>query len=79
MHTTAEFLKGLRETFVLWDLTYGLIKSLIFGFVITSVGCYQGFNTKGGAEGVGRATTNAVVVSCMLILLLDYLLASLLL
>jgi phospholipid/cholesterol/gamma-HCH transport system permease protein len=77
--TSAEFLKGLRETFVLWDLTYGLIKSLTFGLVITTVGCYEGFNTKGGAEGVGRSTTRAVVISCMLILLLDYLLASLLL
>lgn len=60
------------------DIWYGLIKSLVFGAVIGIVGCYKGFNTEGGAEGVGKATTGAVVMSCMLILILDYFLSALL-
>jgi phospholipid/cholesterol/gamma-HCH transport system permease protein len=60
------------------DIWYGLIKALTFGAVVGLIGCYKGFNTRGGAEGVGKATTGAVVVSCMLILILDYLLSALL-
>ena len=60
------------------DIWYGLIKSLVFGAVVGIIGCYKGFNTEGGAEGVGKATTGAVVVSCMLILILDYFLSALL-
>jgi phospholipid/cholesterol/gamma-HCH transport system permease protein len=60
------------------DIWYGLIKALVFGAVIGLIGCYKGFNTEGGAEGVGKATTGAVVISCMLILILDYFLSALL-
>ena len=60
------------------DIWYGLIKSLVFGMVVGLIGCYKGFHTEGGAEGVGKATTGAVVVSCMLILILDYFLSALL-
>jgi phospholipid/cholesterol/gamma-HCH transport system permease protein len=60
------------------DIWYGLIKSLVFGAVVGLIGCYKGFATEGGAEGVGKATTGAVVVSCMLILILDYFLSALL-
>jgi len=60
------------------DIWYGLIKSLVFGAVVGLIGCYKGFTTEGGAEGVGKATTGAVVVSCMLILVLDYFLSALL-
>ncbi|HSA77920.1 MAG TPA: ABC transporter permease [Nitrospirota bacterium] len=60
------------------DIWYGLIKSLVFGAVVGIIGCYKGFHTEGGAEGVGKATTGAVVVSCMLILILDYFLSALL-
>ena len=60
------------------DIWYGLIKSLVFGAVVGLIGCYKGFNTAGGAEGVGKSTTGAVVVSCMLILILDYFLSALL-
>ena len=60
------------------DIWFGLIKSLVFGAVIGIISCYKGFNTEGGAEGVGKATTGAVVVSCMLILILDYFLSALL-
>jgi phospholipid/cholesterol/gamma-HCH transport system permease protein len=60
------------------DIWYGLVKSLVFGGVVGIISCYKGFNTQGGAEGVGKATTGAVVVSCMLILILDYFLSALL-
>ena len=56
-----------------------MIKAFFFAASITIIACYMGFNTKQGAEGVGRATTGAVVASSVLILLLDVLLANLLL
>jgi len=59
------------------DIVYGLIKATVFGLIITTVACYQGYNTKGGAEGVGRAATGTVVISCVLILISDYFLTSL--
>ncbi len=60
------------------DIWYGLVKALVFGAVVGLIGCYTGFTTEGGAEGVGKATTGAVVISCMLILILDYFLSALL-
>ncbi|HXY18744.1 MAG TPA: ABC transporter permease, partial [Gemmatimonadales bacterium] len=69
--TTAEFVRGLRLFFVPFDVWYGLIKSASFGFVITLIGCFLGFTTRGGAEGVGRATTRTVVYSAEMILVLD--------
>ncbi len=58
------------------DVVYGLIKSTAFGLIIALVACYQGYHTKGGAEGVGRAATGTVVISCVLILMTDYFLTS---
>lgn len=69
--STQEFVRGLRLFYEPFDLTYSLIKMTSFGFLVTIVGCYQGFTTEGGAEGVGIATTRAVVISSMLILLFD--------
>lgn len=60
------------------DIFNGLIKSVFFGLIIAIVACYHGFYASGGAEGVGKATTKAVVTACVLILISDYLLASLL-
>ncbi len=54
------------------DVMHGLIKSFAFGLIISTTACYKGFNTSGGAEGVGRATTQAVVISMVLILVGDY-------
>jgi phospholipid/cholesterol/gamma-HCH transport system permease protein len=56
----------------------GLIKAAVFGFIIALMGCYHGFNSKGGAQGVGAATTNAVVSSCILILASDFILTAIL-
>jgi phospholipid/cholesterol/gamma-HCH transport system permease protein len=60
------------------DISSGLIKSAVFGFIIALMGCYNGFNSKGGAQGVGNATTAAVVSSSILILAADYFLTSVL-
>lgn len=56
------------------DIISGLIKAAVFGFIITLLGCYNGFYSKGGAQGVGQATTNAVVSSSILILIFNYIL-----
>jgi phospholipid/cholesterol/gamma-HCH transport system permease protein len=56
------------------DVVSGLIKAAVFGFIVALMGCYYGYQSRGGAEGVGQATTQAVVSSSILILLLDYLL-----
>ena len=66
-----EFLKGLRLYFDPWDIQFSAIKSATFGLTVTSVGCFFGFHARGGAEGVGQAATQAVVVSSMIILVLD--------
>ncbi len=69
--STAEFLKGLKLLYRFKDIWFGLAKSASFGLTITLVGCRLGLGTRGGAEGVGRSTTRAVVYSAMLILVLD--------
>ncbi len=60
------------------DVSSGLIKAAVFGFIIALMGCYNGFHSKGGAQGVGGATTNAVVSSSILILAANYILTNLL-
>jgi phospholipid/cholesterol/gamma-HCH transport system permease protein len=56
------------------DVASGLVKAAFFGFLITLLGCYQGYNSRGGAQGVGAATTAAVVAASILILGFDYVL-----
>jgi phospholipid/cholesterol/gamma-HCH transport system permease protein len=58
------------------DVVSGLIKAAVFGFVVTLMGCYHGYQSRGGAAGVGPATTYAVVSASILILLLDYVLTA---
>lgn len=77
--TDADFIYGSRYFFRSFDLWYSIVKAEVFGIIITVVPCYVGFTAEQGAEGVGRATTRAVVASSMLILLLDWLLAQILL
>ncbi len=74
-----QFLKGFKMWFKPWDAWYGIIKGLSFGLAITSIGCYFGFYTKGGSQGVGKSTTSTVVASCIAIMIIDYILASILL
>ncbi len=65
------FLLATQDALAMRDIWTGLIKSLVFGFIITKVGCYEGFSVRRGAEGVGRATTSSVVVSIFLIIFAD--------
>src|ERR1700744_4396811 len=53
------------------DILQGLVKPVVFGFIIASIGCFYGMNTRGGTQGVGRSTTQAVVVSSVLIIAID--------
>lgn len=59
------------------DITQGLVKPLVFGFIIATIGCFYGMNTKGGTQGVGRSTTQAVVVSSVLIIFSDFVISKL--
>jgi len=69
------YLRGVRTNFIQIELWGGLIKSVVFGLIIGLMGCYHGFQSKGGAEGVGQATTRAVVSAMVLILIFDYFIA----
>ncbi|MDH4099879.1 MAG: ABC transporter permease [Nitrospirota bacterium] len=60
------------------DIYSGILKAAVFGCIIAIIGCYKGFYTEGGAEGVGKATTGAVVIACMMILIADYFLTAIL-
>ena len=66
------YLRRTYDYLDLEDIYIGLFKAFIFGMIIATIGCYQGFNTRGGAEGVGIATTRAVVLSSLLILIANY-------
>jgi phospholipid/cholesterol/gamma-HCH transport system permease protein len=59
------------------DVTQGMVKPIVFGFIISTVGCYQGLRVKGGTAGVGRSTTTAVVISSITVLISDFFLSKL--
>ncbi len=69
--STYEFQRGLRLFFQVFDVQYGLVKASSFGMAVTLIGSLHGMNARGGAQGVGRAATNAVVYSAVMILVLD--------
>ncbi|MFT7621354.1 MAG: phospholipid/cholesterol/gamma-HCH transport system permease protein [Myxococcota bacterium] len=66
------FMRNVRDILTPADIAIGVWKSVAFGVLITTVACYKGFNAKGGARGVGQATTGAVVFNFIAIFLLDY-------
>ncbi|MCL2669550.1 MAG: ABC transporter permease, partial [Syntrophaceae bacterium] len=70
------FLKNIFRLVDINDLYSGLTKAACFGLILSLVGCYKGFNTRGGAEGVGKATTEAVVLASITILVSDYFLTA---
>ena len=72
----AVYIKNTVDFLELDDVTSGMIKSAVFGFIIALMGCFQGFHSRGGAQGVGRATTNAVVTASILILAANYVMTS---
>jgi phospholipid/cholesterol/gamma-HCH transport system permease protein len=73
------FDKGLLEFFVPFNVIFALIKAYVFAFIISSVPAFYGYYVQGGALEIGRASTKAVVVSCIVILFMDYILSALLL
>jgi phospholipid/cholesterol/gamma-HCH transport system permease protein len=73
----AAYLQNTVDFLQPWDVTSGLIKGAVFGFLVALMGCYHGMNSGRGAQGVGRATTNAVVSASILILASNYLLTEL--
>jgi phospholipid/cholesterol/gamma-HCH transport system permease protein len=75
--TFSGYLIATRDALLLRDITSGVVKSLVFGLVITAVGCHEGFSTGAGAEEVGRSTTSAVVISILLVILIDLLFTAL--
>lgn len=76
--TPGPYLKSTFDYLETRDVVSGLIKASVFGFIVTLMGCYHGFNSRGGAQGVGAATTHAVVSASILILLSNYMLTALL-
>jgi phospholipid/cholesterol/gamma-HCH transport system permease protein len=77
--TTADFMYGLKYEFTSFYITYAMIKTIFFAFIISSVSAYCGYHTKGGAIAVGKSSTTAVVASSILILLFNYLLTDIIL
>jgi len=71
------YLNKVYQYTEVWDVVSGLIKAGVFGYIIAMVGCYKGLRTTGGAEGVGRSTTSAVVSASLLILTADFFLSKL--
>ncbi len=70
-YTFGTYLAATRDALFMRDIITGLVKSVVFGFVITGVGCQEGFSTGAGSEQVGRSTTSAVVTSIFLVVLVD--------
>ncbi|KYG74367.1 phospholipid/cholesterol/gamma-HCH transport system permease protein [Roseivirga ehrenbergii] len=77
--STADYFMGLKMDFNQFTVSFALIKSVVFGFLVSSISSYMGFFTRGGALEVGQASTRAVTVSCIAILFSDFILAQLLL
>jgi len=70
----ANYIQNTWDFLEAHDVISGLVKAAVFGFIVTLMGCYHGYHSKGGAQGVGAATTNAVVTASILILCFDYIL-----
>lgn len=73
-----QYISGIKTFVEIADIRQGLIKSAVFGLILSWIGCYKGFYTNGGAKGVGMATTQSVVISSIMILISDYFLDALL-
>jgi len=75
--SAGSYLANTREFLQVMDVVSGLVKAAVFGFLIALMGCYFGYHSRGGAQGVGSATTNAVVAASILILSFNYLITEL--
>jgi phospholipid/cholesterol/gamma-HCH transport system permease protein len=77
--SSAEYVQGIQDSFVPFNIVFALIKTITFAYLITTISAYHGYHTEGGALEVGRSSTNAVVYSSILILIFDYILTQLIL
>ncbi len=73
-----EFISNISIYLEFFDIIEGLIKAVLFGFIFSIVGCYKGYNSSGGAQGVGSATTQTVVTGSVAILIVNYIVTQLL-
>lgn len=71
------YINNTLDNLAVIDITTGVVKACVFGFIIAIMGCYNGYKSKGGAQGVGEATTNAVVSASILILVFNYIITEL--
>lgn len=76
---SADYIHGLQDQFVPFNIVFAMIKSLVFAYIITSVSSFHGYYTDGGALEVGQSSTKAVVYSSVVILIFDYILTQLIL
>ncbi|MGK6351863.1 MlaE family ABC transporter permease [Parapedobacter sp. DT-150] len=77
--TPADYINGITDGFIGYTVAVALVKAFVFGFVITSVSAFKGFYVRGGALEVGQASTRGVVISCISILVMDYIVTALML
>jgi len=74
---SSNYIQNTWDFMTLADFVSGIVKAAVFGFLVSLMGCYHGYHSKGGAQGVGMATTNAVVSASILILSFDYIITEL--
>jgi phospholipid/cholesterol/gamma-HCH transport system permease protein len=79
LYSTEDYIRGIRMSFDPFDVQLMFIKSFTFAFIVSSISCYMGYYVKGGSVEIGKASTKAVVYSCIFVLLADYVIAALLL
>lgn len=77
--TPADYINGITDGFIGYTVAVALVKAFVFGFIITSVSAFKGFYVRGGALEVGQASTRGVVISCISILVADYIVTALML
>lgn len=77
--TPADYINGITDGFIGYTVAVALVKAFVFGFIITSVSAFKGFYVRGGALEVGQASTRGVVISCIAILVADYIITALML
>lgn len=77
--TPADYINGITDGFIGYTVAVALVKAFVFGFIITSVSAFKGFYVRGGALEVGQASTHGVVISCITILVADYIVTALML
>lgn len=78
LFTSAEYVEGIRSFFESWNVFMMFVKAIVFGFILAAISCYQGYHVTGGSIELGKASTAAVVMSNIAILIADYLIAVLL-